>query len=166
MSLKDRINKDLINALKNGDKFVVSVLRFLNASIKNKEIEKRTKLSKTISDIKELESKSVLNDEEIIEVIMKECSKRRDAIAEFEKAKRLDLTNSEKAELDILAKYLPEQISEEEIKSIVQKIASKMGEIGSLQFGQVMSQVMKEIKGRATGDVVSGIVKEFLEQKK
>ncbi len=166
MSLKDRINKDLINALKNGDKFVVSVLRFLNASIKNKEIEKRTKLSKTISDIKELESKSVLNDEEIIEVIMKECSKRRDAIAEFEKAKRLDLANSEKAELDILAKYLPEQISEEEIKSIVQKIASKMGEIGSLQFGQVMSQVMKEVKGRATGDVVSGIVKEFLEQKK
>lgn len=162
MSLKEQINKDLISALKNGDKFLVSVLRFLNASIKNKEVEKRTKLSKTISDIKELEAQSPLNDEETIEVIMKECSKRRDAITEFEKANRLDLVNSEKAELDILKKYLPEQMPEEEIRSIAQGIISKIGEVGPQQFGQIMNQVMKEVKGKTTGDVVSKIVKELL----
>jgi len=157
--LKDKINFDLMQSLKNKDAFLVSVLRLLITAIKNKELEKRTKLSKTINDIEELERQSVLNDDEVLEVIAKEAKKRKESILEFEKANRLDLAEKEKNELAVLKRYLPEELSEEELAKIVEETIKEVGD-NTLNFGRIMSEVMKKVKGKASGDLVSKIVKE------
>ncbi len=159
--LKDKINSDLLQSFKNKDAFLVGVLRLLAAAIKNKELEKRTKLSKTVNDTKELESQSILNDDEVLEVITKESKKIKESIVEFEKASRMDLAEKEKKELMVLKKYLPEELTEEELIKIVGETIKEAGDNTS-NFGKIMSEVMKKVKGRASGDLISKIVKEIL----
>jgi len=164
MSLKKRIQEDLVKSLKEKDDLKASVFRLLLASLLNKEKEKRYKAYQTKTDIteKELVEKSQLTDEEIVEVVSSEIKKRKEAALGFEKGKRQDLADKEKKELEILKEYLPEQMSEEEIRNLVKEIIEKVGAKTQKDMGKVMSQLMPRIKGKADGGLVSNIVKELL----
>jgi uncharacterized protein YqeY len=137
-------------------------LRLLNSSILNKEKEKRYKISLKKDNVADLDKASVLGDEEILEVIISEVKKRKEAIIEFEKGNRKDLADKEKKELEILKKYLPEQLSEEEIKELAKEAIKKVGAKEIKDMGKVMAQLMPKVKGRADGSLVSKIVKELL----
>ena len=160
MNLKERTNEDLKAALKSGSNDVVSTLRFLSSVIKNKELEKRTKLSKEGKLVAELEQLSALNDDETINIILGEIKKRKESIAQYEKGGREDLAKKEAAELEILKKYVPEEMSEEELMSIVKKKIAEIGEVTTRDFGKIMGSVMSEVKGRAGGEAVKKIIEE------
>ncbi|MDP3057045.1 MAG: GatB/YqeY domain-containing protein [bacterium] len=160
-SLKERISQDLIIAVKGKDKVKSLVLRSLNAAIKNAEIIKRAKLSKGSEEVN-LEKESILSNEEVIGVISSQIKQRKDSISEFEKANRLDLVEKEKAEMAVLAIYLPPQLSEAEVRKIVSDAIGKTGASSVKEMGRVMASIMPEVKGKADGTMVSGIVKELL----
>jgi len=164
MSLKEQIQQDLNSAIKGKKKIEVSTLRMLNAQILNKEKEKRYKLSKEKPELteEELEKESQLTDEEVIEVISSEIKKRKESILEFEKGERQDLVEKEKKEIEVLKKYLPEQLSEEEIKKLVKVAIETVEAKEPKDMGKVMAELMPQIKGKADGATVSKIVKELL----
>lgn len=164
MNLKEKIRKDLNESLKEKKEVGVSVLRQFLAAILNKEKEKRAKLAKEKEEIKEeeLEKESQLTDEEIIGVVSSEIKKRKEAVLEFEKGERSDLAEKEKKEIEILKEYLPEQLSEEEIKRLAKEAVEKVGASGPQDMGKVMEELMPKIKGRAEGGLISKIVKELL----
>jgi len=164
MALKGNIRENLKEAVKNREELKSSVLRLLLSAIFNKEKEKRYKLSKEKPELsgEELEEESQLNDEEVIEVISSEVKKRKESILEFEKGKREDLVEKEKKELDILQKYLPEQLSEEELQKLAKEAIDKTGAKEIKDMGKVMQEVMPKVKGKADGTLVSKIVKELL----
>lgn len=168
MSLKEKIQEDLKKSLKERKTIEVSTLRMLNAAIFNREKEKRYKLAQEKPDFKEkdLEKKSQLADEELIQVIFSEVKKRKEAIEEFEKGKRMDLAEKEKKEMEVLKNYLPEQISEEKIKKIAKEIIKEVGAESLKDLGKVMSKLMPKLKGKADGSLVSKIVKELLSPQK
>lgn len=161
-SLQENLNNNLKTALKERKELLILVLRGLNAAIHNKEIEKRTKLSKQEKDIKKLEELSKLSEEEVLEIISSEAKKRRDSIAEFQKGNRQDLVDKETKELEIIKKYLPEQMSEDAIKEIVKKAIAETGAAGPKDTGKVMSKIMPQLKGKADGSLVNKIVGELL----
>jgi hypothetical protein len=167
MSLKIKIQEDFKKFLKEKKEIEVSTLRMLNAAIFNREKEKRYKLSQEKPDLKEkdLEKESQLTDEEIIQVVFSEIKKRKESVLLFEKGKREDLAKKEKKEMEILEKYLPEQMSEEEIKKIAQEVIKKIGAKEPKDMGRVMGQLMPKLKGKAEGGLVSKIVKELLASK-
>lgn len=160
--LQEKINSNLKQALMKKEELVVSVLRMLNSAIHNREIEKRTKLSKTEKDIKKLEEQSKLIEEEVLEVVSSEAKKRKDSILEFGKGGRQDLVDKETKELEILKKYLPEQMGEEQIKEEAKKIIEEIGANGPQDTGKAMSALMPKLKGKAEGGIVSKIVNELL----
>lgn len=164
--LKEQIQNDLKRALKEKKERELSVLRMLNSAILNKEKEKRYKISQEKPQLeeKELEKESQLSDEEIISVISSEIKKRKEAISEFEKGKREDLIEKEKREIEILERYLPEPLSEEEVKMMAQEIIEKTGVKEIREMGKVMAQLMPKIKGRIEGQKASQIVRELLIQ--
>lgn len=142
----------------------VLTLRMVLASILNKEKEKRYKLAKGSPELgeKELEAESRFVDEEIIEVIFSEVKKRKEAILEFEKGGRMDLVEKEKKEIEVLKRYLPEQLSEKEIKKEAIEAIEKIGAKELKDIGRVMGQLMPKLKGKAEGGVVSRIVRGLL----
>ncbi|MDP2946327.1 MAG: GatB/YqeY domain-containing protein [bacterium] len=162
MNLKERTNEDLKAALKSGSNDVVSTLRFLSSVIKNKELEKRTKLSKEGKLVAELEQLSALNDDETINIILGEIKKRKESIAQYEKGGREDLAKKETTELEILKKYVPEEMPEEELRSLIKRKITEMGKVTIKEFGKLMGAVMAEAKGRADGTVVKKIIEEEL----
>lgn len=164
-SSKEKIDNDLKKALREKDELGALVLRGINAAIHNKEIEKRTKLSKEEKDIEKLKQGSKLTEEEIVGVISSEAKKRKDAIEEFKKGERDDLVEKEQKELEILKKYLPEQMSEEQIKEEAKKVVEEVGAVGPQDTGKVMSALMPKLKGQAEGGVVSKIVQNLLTNK-
>jgi len=127
----------------------VWTLRMLIASLKNKEIELRPKKQK-------------LSEEIVTEVIKQEIKKRKEAIEMFKKGNREDLVLKEKKELEILEKYLPEQLSDDELKELVKQTKIKIKAEGPSDFGKLMGAVMKETKGRADGLKVKQMVEETL----
>ncbi|MDD4062298.1 MAG: GatB/YqeY domain-containing protein [Candidatus Pacebacteria bacterium] len=156
---KDQIQDDLKNAMKGGDAITLSVLRMTLSAINEKEKIKRYNFSKEGLSEEDLVLKSKLNDEEVMDIIFSEVKKRKDSIKEFEKGNREDLVSKEKAELDCLLKYLPQQMSEEELRPIVQKAIDESGK----DFGKIMSVIMPQVKGKADGSQISAIVKELLQ---
>lgn len=106
--LQEKINQDIKKAMQEKDELLVLVLRGIKAAIHNKEIEKRTKLSKGEKDIEKLKELSKLTEEEVVEVLMKEAKKRKQSIEAFEKGGRNDLVKKEQKELEILKRYLNE----------------------------------------------------------
>jgi len=148
MNLKKKIISDLKDSMKAGDQITRGVLRMLNSDIKNAEIEKGGEAG----------------DNEVIEIIKRSVKRRKDSIEQFAKGGRADLVSKEKEELAVLEKYMPEQMSEEEIRKIVKRIILESGAPDASGFGKVMGAVMKEAGGNADGSVVSGIVKEELEK--
>ena len=160
MNLKDTINGDIKSAMKSGLNDEVSALRFLNSVIKNKELEKRNRLSKEGRSLAELDKLSELVDEEVINVILGEIKKRKESIAQYEKYGREDSAKKETAELEILKKYVPEEMPEGELRSIIKKKITEIDGATMKDFGKIMGLVMAEVKGRAEGGAVKKIIEE------
>jgi len=148
MGLKEQIPQDLKNALRNKRTLELSVLRMLQAALINKEIENR---------------KEELTDEGVISVVGSEIKKRRDAAREFEKVNRPDAADQEKAEIEILMKYMPQQMSEDEIRAAVKNAIDQAQAQSMKDIGKVMKVLMPTVKGKADGQAVNKIVKEELE---
>jgi len=162
--LKEQIKNDSTEALKSGDQFKLGVLRMLLAAIASKEKEKRYKISKQKSDATEevLEKESQFADEEILEAISSEIKKRRDAIALYEKGNRQELADKEKKEIEVLQKYLPKQLSPDELKKLVEESIAKTGAKEMKEMGKIMADLMPKVKGKAEGSEISKIIKEIL----
>lgn len=162
--LKQQIQGDVTNALKQGNQVVVGVLRMTVSSINAKEKEKRYKISKEELGLKEgeLVKKSGLTDDEIISVVSSEIKKRKDAIALYEKGKRQELADKEKGEIEILQKYLPEQLSNEELAKLIKESIDKAGAKEMKDMGKVMADLAPKVKGKADNSEISRIVKELL----
>lgn len=149
MSLREKIPQDLKDALRSKKTLELTVLRMLQSSIRNKEIEKQ---------------KKELTDEEVIEVVQGEIKKRKEAAAEFEKVGRQEASQLEKAEAEILMKYMPLQMSEDEIRAEVKKAVTGSGALGIKDLGKVMKIIIPAVKGKADGAAVNKIVREELEK--
>lgn len=149
MGLREQIPQDLKDALRSRNSLELSVLRMLESAIKNKEIENQ---------------KQALGDEQIISVVSAEIKKRRDAAAEFERVNRQDAADAEKKEIEVLMKYMPAQMSEDEIRAEVVKAIGGSGAAGIKDLGSVMKLVIPAVKGKADGALVNRIVREELEK--
>ncbi len=160
----EEIKKDLISALKEKNELAVSTLRMVTSSIFNKEMEKRVKVLEAEPNLSEeqIKEKVKLTDEEVIEVIASEVKKRRDSISQFEQGGRTDLIEKENNELEILKKYLPKELTEDEIRKIVRDSIAKAGATTMKDIGIVMKEVSPQTKGKADGNVVAKIVREEL----
>lgn len=152
----------MITALKGGDSSRRTLLGMVMASIKNKELEKRGKLIKTITDSVQLEAESQLTEQETLDVVASEVKRRRDSVAEFEKGGRPELAESERAEAEVLMTYLPEQMPDDELRALVRKFIVSTGATDAKDMGKVMSALKSELKGAADGQRVSAMVKEEL----
>ncbi|MNM10109.1 glutamyl-tRNA(Gln) amidotransferase subunit E [compost metagenome] len=147
MNLSERLNEDMKQAMKSKDKFTLSTIRMVRSTIKYLEIDlKRT-----------------LDDNEVLDILSREIKQRKDALQEFEKAGRDELAASNKAEIEIIQEYLPEQLSEEEIQVIVQQTIQETGASSKSEMGKVMSALMPKVKGRADGKLVNQAVQKFLQ---
>ena len=159
--LKKTIEDDARHALKQKEEVKLGTLRMLLAVIRNREIEKRAKLVKgrAEGDIGLLEQ---LTDEETLDAIRSEVKKRRDAIAEYEKANRPELAQKESQELAILQAYLPAELGDADIERIVGEVIASLGDVTAKDFGRVMGEAMKRLKGQASGDRIGAMVKQHL----
>jgi len=157
----DQIKKDLIGFQKEKRSIEVSSLRMLLSSIVNKEKEKRVKLFADFSS-EELDLKSKLTEEEVLEVIFAEAKKRKDAIEEYRKADRKDLIEGESLELKTLQKYLPEEMGEEEIRKIVKEVIEEQKITDMKGIGILMKGVIQKTKGLADGKKINSIARELL----
>ncbi len=160
MALKNKITADFIAAAKAGNKEKRGVLSMLLAGIKNAEIEKRSKSK--IEDGKSLQKAGLLADEEIISVIGRQIKQRKDSAEQFKAGNRMELAEKEEKEIRTLAEYLPEQMSEEEIRRLTKAAIAKTGAASAKEMGRVMAVLMPLVKGKADGMLVSKIVKEEL----
>ena len=162
--LKQEIKNATNQALKSGDRESVETLRMLLASVFAKEKEKRYKISKEKPNATEdqLSKESELTDEEIIEVISSEIKKRKDAIVLYEKGNRQELADKEKNEIEILKKYLPEQLPEEELRKIIAESIKKTGASEIKDTGKIMADLMPKVKGKADNSEIAKIIKELL----
>jgi hypothetical protein len=152
MDLYQKISDDLKEALKNHDELKVSTLRLLLTSFHNKEIEKKSK-----------EKDQKLTEEEIIEILMSEAKKRKEAIEVYLKGNRADLADKENKELNFIQSYLPQQMTETEIRNFVQTKIKELGVNSIKDFGKTMGILMKELKGKADASLVNKILKEELQ---
>ncbi len=146
MNLSERINKDMIEAMKSKDTFTLSVIRMVKGAI---QLEK-------------INLKRELNDDEVISVISKQIKMRNDSIAEFEKANRQDLVDQYKKENEILNKYLPEPLTEEEVNKIIDEAFEKVNPTSPKDMGLIMREVSPKVNGRADKGKVSQIIKDKL----
>jgi len=149
MNLRNKIPEDLKNALRNKNQVELSVLRMLQSAIRNKEIEK---------------NKAELTDEEVIQVVASEIKKRRESIEGYLKGQRQDLVDKENAELDVLMKYMPRQMTEDEIREEARKAIRESDAKTLKEIGKVMKIIMPRTKGKAEGALVNRVVKEELEK--
>lgn len=148
MSLKDQLTEDMKQAMKDKEagKVRLSTIRMVRSSIKNLEIDQKRELS----------------DEDVLAVLTKEVKLRRDAREEFSRAGREDLVANLEAELEVLVKYLPEPLTDAEIREIVTAAVAQAMASGQIGIGPVMSLVMPQVKGKADGKIVNAIVRELV----
>lgn len=147
--IKDKIQQDLKEAMLAKSEEKLSVIRMLKSAIQYYEIQKGG-------------AGYSASDEDVIDVVGREIKKRKESIDLYEKGNRQELADKEKRELDILNKYMPEQLSEEEIKKLVDKAMTQTGATSMQDMGKVMGLLSPQIKGKADGGMVSSIVKERL----
>jgi len=151
MSLKETLSGDLKEAMKAGKEFETGVFRMIISALHNKEIEKKGK-----------GAEPTLSDDEVLEVLAKEAKKRKEAADVFSGAGRSELAEKELKELDLIKKYLPEQLPAEEVDKIVKAAVEKTGAKTIKEFGKVMAEAMKDLKGKADASAVSEAAKKFL----
>jgi uncharacterized protein YqeY len=150
MGLKEKLQADLTDAIRSRNEVVSGTVRMLLAAITNEEVAGK--------------AAKVLTDAEIITVLSREAKKRREAVEAYTQAKRDDLAGKEKAEAAVIANYLPEQLSEDEIKKLIQAAIAETDAKGPAGMGLVMKLLQPKIAGKADGGVVSGLVKAALAQ--
>jgi len=146
MNLSERLNEDMKALMKSGDKFALTVVRMLRSAVKNAEIDAR----KTLSD------------EEVMDILTREVKQRRDALQEFEKAGRDDLADQAKAEVEVIQRYMPQPLTEDELARVVQETIQEVGASSKADMGKVMSALMPKVKGRADGKQVNAVVQRLL----
>jgi uncharacterized protein YqeY len=150
MTLKTRLQDEIKVAMKSGDKRRLAALRLTLTAIKTTETaEKRA-------------TRGDLTDPEVAVVLQTEVKRRRDTIAELEKADRPALLADEKAELEILLEYLPQQMGREQVVEAARAVIAETGATGPAQMGAVMKQLMAQLKGQADGKLVNEVVRELL----
>lgn len=145
--LEDRITEDYKQAMKSKDAVKTSVLSFLRAQVKNVMIEKKVEK---------------LEDADVIAVIKKQVKQRQDSIAQFEQGGRADLADKEKAELAILKGYLPQEMSEGELKVLIDEAVKESGASTMKDMGKLMKVLMPKVAGKADNKLVSDLVKQKL----
>ena len=160
--LKNQIKKELNDSLKSGDQLKRSVLGMLSSAIQSRELNKRTQLSKTEKNLTELETKSQLSDEEVLEVIAGEIKKRKESIEQFNAGGRQELAEKEAKEIKILKPYLPEQLPESEVSAEIDKVIAESGAKDIKEMGKIIGLVMAKLKGKIDGSTVTRLVKEKL----
>jgi uncharacterized protein len=144
--LFDKINADMITAMKAKDEAATSALRMLKSAIKYKEVD----------------LKREIKDEEVIEVLSKQAKQRKESIEGFEKGGRADMAAKEKAELALIEKYLPASLNDEELVKLIEEAIKSTGAAGPKDMGKVMGALTPKIKGRADMGKVSTLVKKKL----
>lgn len=147
--LKQQLRQELKQSMLARNELKTSVLRMLLSALNYYEIQKGG-------------ANYEASDEDVLVVIQKEAKQRKDSIGEFQKAGRQDLVDKEQKELELLQKYLPQQMSEDEIKKIVVETKREIGATSMQDMGKLMGALMQKIKGKADGGLVSKIVKESL----
>ncbi len=149
MAIKEKLMADFKEAMKAHDEIAKNTISFARAAIKQYEVDHREEL----------------DDDGIAAILSKQVKMRKDALADFEKAGRTDLIDSYKSEIEILKRYLPEQLSDEKIREIIEGTASELGIEGGMQnMGKLMGPVMAKVKGLADGNQVKQLVQEFLKK--
>ena len=148
MSIKAQLKLDLTEAIRSRNEIVSGTIRMVLTAITNEEVSGK--------------EARVLSDEEIITVLSREAKKRREAADEFAKASRPEKAAEEKAEGEVIAKYLPAQLSEEDIKSLINAAIASTGAAGPSDMGKVMGAIKPQIAGKADGSLVSSLVKAAL----
>lgn len=146
MSLKETLNNDIKSAMKAKDKETLAVLRMIKTAVQAAEIDK----------------KEELNAEEELTILAREAKQRRESLAEFVKAGRDELVAKTETEIEIVERYLPKQLSVEEVKEVIATVAEKIGATTQKEFGKLMGAVMQELKGKADGNVIKEQVKAHL----
>lgn len=143
----EKLEKDMIEAMKNKDKDKLTVIRMVKASLKQEQID----------------HKKEINDDLLIDVVNKQVKMRKDSITEFEKGNRQDLIDKTQSEIDILMNYLPEQLSEEEVEKIIDEIFSEINPTGQQDMGKIMKEANAKLKGKADMKNVSTIIRNKLQ---
>ncbi len=146
MSLKGQITEDMKTAMKAGDKDRLKAVRLMLAAIKQIEVDTRVEL----------------DDPGVLAVLIKMVKQRRDSIEQFEKGNREDLASIERAEIDVIQNYLPEQLGADELAAMVNEVIQATGAAGIRDMGKVMGQIKAKAAGRADMGALSAIVKERL----
>ena len=146
MSLLERLNSDIKQAMKNKEKDKLSVIRMIKSSIQNEAIKTGNELSE---------------DEELT-VLSREVKQRKDSLHEFDKAGRQDLVEKIRTELQYVELYMPKQLSEEEVSEIVKQAISETGASTKAEMGKVMAVIMPKVKGKAEGSLVNKLVQQHL----
>jgi len=144
--MRERILSDLVAAMKSKDKETLSVIRMVKGAIQLEEINK----------------KQELNDEDVIAVLSKQIKTRKESITEFEKAGRTDLIEQTQKEIEILSKYMPEQLSEEEVLKVIEEAFNTVKPTSTSDMGKLMGFVTPKLKGKADMSFVSKVIRERL----
>lgn len=147
MGLREQLREDLKDAMRAQDATRRGTIRMLEAAIKNAEIEKRGK---------------ELEDPDILAILQRQLKQRRDSIEQFERGGRKDLADIERAEIEVIRAYLPEQLSEDDIEAAAKRIIGQTGATGPGDRGKVMGPLMQELRGKADGSAVNSIVSRLL----
>lgn len=149
MTMLERMSLDIKAAMKAGDKLRLETLRTLRAALMEKEIELRGSGRQMTSDAETA-------------TLMSAAKKRKESIEQFTKGGRMDLADQESRELAIIREYLPSQMSPDEVERIVAEIVTRTGASGAKDFGRVMPEAMKQLKGKAEGKLVQELVRKAL----
>jgi uncharacterized protein YqeY len=147
MTLKETFMEEMKNAMKEKDTMKKNVVTMVRSAIKQFEVDNRVEL----------------DDEGVLEIIIKEVKKRKDSLPEYEKSGRDDLIKNLTEEINYLSKYLPAQMSEEEVRTVIKATIAEVGATSVKDMGKVMGAVINKTKGRADGKVINTIVKELLQ---
>jgi uncharacterized protein YqeY len=148
MGLRDQINDSLKEAMKTGDKRRVSTLRLINSAIKDRDIQNRTQ-----------GPDAGVSDTQIVEVLAKMVKQRQESLEIYEKAGRDELAAQEREEIRIIQSYMPKQLTDEEVKSVIAAVIKEVGATSVKDMGKVMAALKPRLAGRADMAVVSGLVK-------
>lgn len=147
MELKERLIADRKQARLDGDKEKRDTLQLLLAAIKQIEVDEQT----------------TLDDEQVESVLAKQAKQRRESIADAERAGRMDLVEIEKVELAVIEAYLPQMMSEDQVREIAGEVIAEVGATSLKDMGSVMGQLMPRLQGQADGRVVSSVVRQLLQ---
>ena len=147
MSLKQQLLDDMKEALRAKEKIRLNTIRMLRSQIKNREIERGEELS----------------DDEVLQVLSKAEKTRKEAIELYRRGNREDLAAQEETELAVIRGYMPERLSEDELRALIGQVVAEVGAEGMRDMGKVMGAIMPKVRGRADGQLVNRLVKERLQ---